>query len=111
MSYPASMIVFPVILKESTAIFLIWALQRGGYVRRLSSCLRATNGLHVIDEALRLPATHFDRFWVAESHRLRGELLLLQAGNNPLGKDQGQQLQATMRYMLRRQRMPYSSIG
>ena len=43
----------------------------------------------MIDEALRLTATNFDRFWEAELHRLRGELLLLQAGNNPLGKDQG----------------------
>jgi predicted ATPase len=47
-----------------------------------------TDGLHVIDEALRLTATNFDRFWEAELHRLRGELLLLPSSNNPLGKDQ-----------------------
>jgi predicted ATPase len=48
-----------------------------------------SDDLHVIDEALRLTATNFDRFWEAELHRLRGELLLLQAGNKPLGKGQG----------------------
>jgi predicted ATPase len=46
------------------------------------------DGVHVIDEALRLTATNFDRFWEAELHRLRGELLL-QAGNRPLGTGQG----------------------
>jgi predicted ATPase len=30
------------------------------------------DGLHVIDEALRLTATNFDRFWEAELHRLHG---------------------------------------
>jgi predicted ATPase len=40
-------------------------------------------------QRVRLTATNFDRFWEAELHRLRGELLLLQAGNKPLGKDQG----------------------
>jgi len=30
------------------------------------------DGLHVIDEALRLTATHFDLFWEAELPRLRG---------------------------------------
>ena len=47
------------------------------------------DGLHVIDEALRLTATNFDRFWEAELHRLRGELLLLQAGTKTLGTGQG----------------------
>jgi predicted ATPase len=46
------------------------------------------DGLHVIDEALRLTATNFDRFWEAELHRLRGELLQ-QADNTPLGTGQG----------------------
>src|SRR5262249_49844999 len=50
---------------------------------------QSAEGLHVIDEALRLTATNFDRFWEAELHRLRGELLLLPSGNNPLGKDHG----------------------
>jgi DNA-binding winged helix-turn-helix (wHTH) protein/predicted ATPase len=45
------------------------------------------DGLHVIDEALRLTATHFDRFWEAELHRLQGELLL-RAGNTPCGQGQ-----------------------
>jgi hypothetical protein len=65
----------------------------------------------MIDEALRLTATNFDRFWEAELHHLWGELLLLQAGNNPSAKTRGQQLKATICYMLRRQRMPYSSTG
>ena len=46
-------------------------------------------GAGVHRKALRLTATNFDRFWEAELHRLRGELLLLQAGNNPLGTGQG----------------------
>jgi DNA-binding winged helix-turn-helix (wHTH) protein/predicted ATPase len=46
-------------------------------------------GLHVIDEALRLTRTHFDRFWEAELHRLRGELLWWQAGNTACGTDPG----------------------
>jgi predicted ATPase len=49
---------------------------------------QSADGVHAIDEALRLTATNFDRFWEAELHRLRGELLLLQAGNSPLGTDQ-----------------------
>ena len=50
---------------------------------------QSADALHVIDEALRLTATNFDCFWEAELHRLRGELLLLQAGNKPLGTGQG----------------------
>jgi predicted ATPase len=49
---------------------------------------QTADGVHVIDEALQLMATNFDRFWEAELHRLRGELLL-QAGKNLLGTDQG----------------------
>ena len=37
-------------------------------------------GLSVIEEAVQLTETHFVRFWTAEVHRLRGELLLAQAG-------------------------------
>ncbi len=37
-------------------------------------------GLAVIEEAVQLTETHFVRFWTAEVHRLRGELLLAQAG-------------------------------
>jgi predicted negative regulator of RcsB-dependent stress response len=37
-------------------------------------------GASHIDEALRLTATNFDRFWEAELHRLRGEILMVQAG-------------------------------
>ena len=37
-------------------------------------------GLAVMEEAVQLTETHFDRFWGAEVHRLRGELLLAQAG-------------------------------
>jgi hypothetical protein len=36
-------------------------------------------GLPVIEEALRLMASHFDCFWEAELHCLQGELLV-QAG-------------------------------
>ena len=50
---------------------------------------QSADALHVIDEALRLTATNFDCFWEVELHRLRGELLLLQAGNKPLGTGQG----------------------
>jgi predicted ATPase len=35
-------------------------------------------GLAVVADALRLTATHFDRFWDAELHRQRGNLLLAQ---------------------------------
>jgi predicted ATPase len=70
----------PPILLPFFLSFLATAALRQGQI---------ADGLHVIDEALRLTATHFDRFWEAELHRLRGELLLLQAGNKPLGKDQG----------------------
>jgi len=37
-------------------------------------------GLAVIEEAVQLTETHFVHFWTAEVHRLRGELLLAQAG-------------------------------
>ena len=37
-------------------------------------------GLSVIEEAVQLTETHFVRFWTAEVYRLRGELLLAQAG-------------------------------
>ena len=37
-------------------------------------------GLAVIEEAVQLTETHFVRFWTAEVYRLRGELLLAQAG-------------------------------
>ena len=43
-------------------------------------CDQVEDGLHVIHEALRLTATNFDCFWEAELHRLRGALLLAQAG-------------------------------
>lgn len=36
---------------------------------------RATDGLAVIDEALAIARTHNERWWDAELHRLRGELL------------------------------------
>jgi predicted ATPase len=41
---------------------------------------QVADGLQVINEALRLTATNFDRFWEAELYRLRGELLLAQEG-------------------------------
>jgi predicted ATPase len=37
-------------------------------------------GLAVIKEAVQLTETYFVRFWTAEMHRLKGELLLAQAG-------------------------------
>jgi predicted ATPase len=49
---------------------------------------QTADGMPVIDEALRLTATNFDRFWEAELHRLRGELLL-QAGKKSPGTGQG----------------------
>jgi DNA-binding winged helix-turn-helix (wHTH) protein/predicted ATPase len=39
---------------------------------------QVAEGLAVIAEALRLTATHFDRFWEAELHRQQGNLLLAQ---------------------------------
>jgi len=52
-------------------------------------CGQVEAGVRVIDEALRLTATHFDRFWEPELHRLRGELLLAHAGPPPLTPDRG----------------------
>jgi DNA-binding winged helix-turn-helix (wHTH) protein/predicted ATPase len=39
---------------------------------------QAAEGLAVVAEALRLTDSNFDRFWEAELHRLRGDLLLAQ---------------------------------
>jgi predicted ATPase len=52
-------------------------------------CGQVEAGVRVIEEALRLTATHFDRFWEPELHRLRGELLLAHAGPLPLTPDLG----------------------
>jgi predicted ATPase len=41
---------------------------------------RIAEGVQVIDEALRLTDTNFDRFWEAELYRLKGELLWAQIG-------------------------------
>ena len=41
---------------------------------------QVAEGLVVIQEAVQLTETHFVHFWTAEVHRLRGELLLAQAG-------------------------------
>jgi predicted ATPase len=41
---------------------------------------RIAEGVQVIDEALRLTDTNFDRFWEAELYRLKGELLWVQMG-------------------------------
>jgi DNA-binding winged helix-turn-helix (wHTH) protein/predicted ATPase len=46
-------------------------------------------GLHVIDAALRLTASNFDRFWEAELHRLWGELLLRPVGARKQAKHPG----------------------
>lgn len=54
--------------------FLVEAALRQGKV---------AEGLCTVAKALRLTATHFDRFWEAELYRLRGELLLAQARVQP----------------------------
>jgi predicted ATPase len=41
---------------------------------------QVAEGMAVIEEAVQLTETHFVRFWTAEVYRLRGELLLAQAG-------------------------------
>ena len=68
----------PILLPFFLSFLAIAALRQG----------QTADGLHVIDEALRLTATNFDRFWEAELHRLQGELLL-QADNKPFGTGQG----------------------
>ena len=50
---------------------------------------RGEDGVRVIEAALRLTATNFDRFWEAELHRLRGELVLVQGGTTPSAHDTG----------------------
>ena len=58
-------------------------------------CDQVEDGLHVIHEALRLTATNFDCFWEAELHRLRGALLLAQAGTRLSTKGQAAEEAAT----------------
>jgi predicted ATPase len=43
-------------------------------------CGQVEEGLAVIEEALQLTETSFARYWTPEMHRLKGELLLAQAG-------------------------------
>jgi predicted ATPase len=67
----------PILLPFFLSVLATAALRQG----------QTVDGVHAIDEALRLTATSLDRFWEAELHRLRGELLL-QAGNTSCGTGQ-----------------------